>query len=75
MPLGRRMQPHELVGAAVYLASPSAGASDHRPPADGRRRMDRTVGTSHPNYLGQRQPLSVAAVPASLAGIVLSSAI
>ena len=27
MPLGRRMQPHELVGAAVYLASPSAGAT------------------------------------------------
>ncbi|PKB78401.1 MAG: hypothetical protein BZY88_18725 [SAR202 cluster bacterium Io17-Chloro-G9] len=27
MPLGRRMQPEELVGAAVYLASPSAGAT------------------------------------------------
>ena len=27
MPLGRRMQPEELVGAAVYLASPSASAS------------------------------------------------
>ena len=26
MPLGRRMQPEELVGAAIYLASPSAGA-------------------------------------------------
>ena len=26
-PLGRRMQPEELVGAAVYLASPSAGAT------------------------------------------------
>ena len=26
MPLGRRMQPEELVGAAVYLASPAAGA-------------------------------------------------
>ena len=26
MPLGRRMRPEELVGAAVYLASPSAGA-------------------------------------------------
>jgi 2-dehydro-3-deoxy-D-gluconate 5-dehydrogenase len=27
MPLGRRMQPEELVGAAVYLASPSSGAT------------------------------------------------
>ena len=27
MPLGRRMQPEELVGAAVYRASPSAGAT------------------------------------------------
>ena len=27
MPLGRRMVPEELVGAAVYLASPSAGAT------------------------------------------------
>ena len=27
MPLGRRMQPEELVGAAVYLASPSARAT------------------------------------------------
>jgi NAD(P)-dependent dehydrogenase (short-subunit alcohol dehydrogenase family) len=27
MPLGRRMQPDELVGAAVYLASPSARAT------------------------------------------------
>jgi len=27
MPLGRRMQPEELVGAAVYLASPSASAT------------------------------------------------
>ena len=27
MPLGRRMQPEELVGAAIYLASPSAGAT------------------------------------------------
>ena len=27
MPLGRRMQPEELVGAAVYLSSPSAGAT------------------------------------------------
>jgi len=27
MPLGRRMRPEELVGAAVYLASPSAGAT------------------------------------------------
>ena len=27
MPLGRRMQPEELIGAAVYLASPSAGAT------------------------------------------------
>ena len=27
MPLGRRMEPEELVGAAVYLASPSAGAT------------------------------------------------
>ena len=27
MPLGRRMIPEELVGAAVYLASPSAGAT------------------------------------------------
>lgn len=27
MPLGRRMKPEELVGAAVYLASPSAGAT------------------------------------------------
>jgi 2-dehydro-3-deoxy-D-gluconate 5-dehydrogenase len=27
MPLGRRMQPDELVGAAIYLASPSAGAT------------------------------------------------
>jgi NAD(P)-dependent dehydrogenase (short-subunit alcohol dehydrogenase family) len=26
-PLGRRMDPKELVGAAVYLASPSAGAT------------------------------------------------
>ena len=26
-PLGRRMQPEELVGAAIYLASPSAGAT------------------------------------------------
>jgi NAD(P)-dependent dehydrogenase (short-subunit alcohol dehydrogenase family) len=26
MPLGRRMQPEELVGAAIYLASPSSGA-------------------------------------------------
>ena len=26
MPLGRRMQPEELVGAAVYLSSPAAGA-------------------------------------------------
>ena len=26
MPLGRRMSPEELVGAAIYLASPSAGA-------------------------------------------------
>ena len=28
MPLGRRMQPEELVGAAVYLASPSASACE-----------------------------------------------
>ena len=27
MPLGRRMQPAELVGAAIYLASPAAGAT------------------------------------------------
>ena len=27
MPLGRRMEPEELVGACVYLASPSAGAT------------------------------------------------
>ena len=27
MPLGRRMQAEELVGAAIYLASPSAGAT------------------------------------------------
>ena len=27
MPLGRRMDPAELVGAAIYLASPSAGAT------------------------------------------------
>ena len=27
MPLGRRMDPEELVGAAIYLASPSAGAT------------------------------------------------
>ena len=27
MPLGRRMQPQELVGAAIYLASPSAAAT------------------------------------------------
>jgi NAD(P)-dependent dehydrogenase (short-subunit alcohol dehydrogenase family) len=27
MPLGRRMRPEELIGAAVYLASPSAGAT------------------------------------------------
>lgn len=27
MPLGRRMEAHELVGAAIYLASPSAGAT------------------------------------------------
>ena len=27
MPLGRRMQPDELVGAAVYLSSPAAGAT------------------------------------------------
>lgn len=27
MPLGRRMQPQELVGAAIYLASPSASAT------------------------------------------------
>ena len=27
MPLGRRMAPDELVGAAIYLASPSAGAT------------------------------------------------
>ena len=27
MPLGRRMEPQELVGAAIYLASPSAGAT------------------------------------------------
>ena len=27
MPLGRRMDPSELVGAAIYLASPSAGAT------------------------------------------------
>ena len=27
MPLGRRMEPEELVGAAIYLASPSAGAT------------------------------------------------
>lgn len=27
MPLGRRMEPKELVGAAIYLASPSAGAT------------------------------------------------
>ena len=27
MPLGRPMQPEELVGAAIYLASPSAGAT------------------------------------------------
>jgi NAD(P)-dependent dehydrogenase (short-subunit alcohol dehydrogenase family) len=27
MPLGRRMKPEELIGAAVYLASPSAGAT------------------------------------------------
>ena len=27
MPLGRRMRPEELVGAAIYLASPSAGAT------------------------------------------------
>ena len=26
-PLGRRMEPEELVGAAIYLASPSAGAT------------------------------------------------
>ena len=27
MPLGRRMAPDELVGAAIYLASPSSGAT------------------------------------------------
>jgi 2-deoxy-D-gluconate 3-dehydrogenase len=27
MPLGRRMQPEELIGAAIYLASPAAGAT------------------------------------------------
>ena len=27
MPLGRRMEPEELVGATIYLASPSAGAT------------------------------------------------
>jgi 2-deoxy-D-gluconate 3-dehydrogenase len=27
MPLGRRMQPEELVGAAIFLASPAAGAT------------------------------------------------
>ena len=27
MPLGKRMEPEELVGAAIYLASPSAGAT------------------------------------------------
>ncbi len=27
MPLGRRMQPEELVGAAIYLASPASGAT------------------------------------------------
>ena len=27
MPLGRRLEPEELVGAAIYLASPSAGAT------------------------------------------------
>ena len=27
MPLGRRMQPHELTGAALYLASPAANAT------------------------------------------------
>ena len=27
MPLGRRMDPEELVGAAIYLASDSAGAT------------------------------------------------
>jgi NAD(P)-dependent dehydrogenase (short-subunit alcohol dehydrogenase family) len=27
MPLGRRMKPEEIIGAAVYLASPSAGAT------------------------------------------------
>ena len=28
MPLGRRMEPEELVGAAIYLASPSAAATN-----------------------------------------------
>jgi 2-deoxy-D-gluconate 3-dehydrogenase len=28
MPLGRRMEPEELVGAAIYLASPSASATN-----------------------------------------------
>jgi 2-deoxy-D-gluconate 3-dehydrogenase len=36
MPLGRRMQPEELVGACVYLASPSASAtSGHHLIVDG----------------------------------------
>ena len=26
MPLGRRLQPEDLVGAAIYLASPAAAA-------------------------------------------------
>ena len=42
MPLGRRMDPEELVGAAIYLASNSAGAT-HRPSARGRWRMDGVV--------------------------------
>ncbi len=45
MPLGRRMQPEELVGAAIYLGQ-SLGRSGYRPPAAGGRRLDRALGHS-----------------------------
>ena len=50
---GPPMQPQELVGAAVYLASPSAGATTGHLLMGGRR-MDRGLNSTAPHNLGDR---------------------
>ena len=54
MPLGRRMDPEELVGAAIYLAS-AVGGGDDGADAGGGWRLDGDVRTVLQGYTGWMQ--------------------